>query len=784
MASSRIFVKALPPSFTEDEFRKHFSQNGKRDVTDAKLFPRRRIGYVGFRTPEDAQKAVKYFNKTFIRMSRIGVEIATPIDETNVYKGRVGAPTGRRDAAQPTSLAQPDNSMKRKREIPTQEEQDPKMKEFLDVMRPKTKTKVWSNGDAVENPTEQHTAEAVSVPAVLAEEASDDEYETVPKKIKEEQQTMAAANTTAAEPESRNEMLQNDASTDREQRVGAQEPGDAGASIPTPDSQNDPEPSQLVNTEIETARTTMRLFVRNLPYDVTTEALEAEFSPYGNLEEVHVSVDPKTGSAKGFAFIQYSDPDSAEQAFVERDGQIFQGRLLHILPSKEPRSSKLDDFELSKLPLKKQQLIKKKRDSESKSFNWNSLFMNADAVVANVADRLGLSKSEVLDPTSSDAAVRQAHAETHVIQETKAYFRSQGVDLDSFKKRQRGDTAILIKNIPYDLGKDELKRLCEENGDVTRFAIPPSGAVAIVEYKNAAQCKNAWSALSYRRVKNTVLMLEKAPADVFAGKVTSQTVDASVNSEQGGVEKVSATDLKGADQTVPDTVGTATLFVRNLNFTTTSALLTDTFKSFEGFMSARVKTKTDPKKPGQILSMGFGFLEFQSASQAQVALKVMDGHLLEGHKLQIRASHRGTDAAEERRKTDAQKKAAAQSTKVIIKNLPFEVTKKDIRALFGAYGQLRSVRVPQKLDRSTRGFAFADFMNAKEAQNAMESLRDTHLLGRRLVLDFAAEEPQDAEAEIEKLQQKVGAQVNKLALQKLTSGGRKKFTTQNDEDIA
>jgi multiple RNA-binding domain-containing protein 1 len=364
MASSRIFVKALPPSFTEDEFRKHFSQNGKRDVTDAKLFPRRRIGYVGFRTPEDAQKAVKYFNKTFIRMSRIGVEIATPIDETNVYKGRVGAPTGRRDAAQPTSLAQPDNSMKRKREIPTQEEQDPKMKEFLDVMRPKTKTKVWSNGDAVENPTEQHMAEAVSVPAVLAEEASDDEYETVPKKIKvrttpeeqrgmatdtqisneptqehpvheklapviseespteeaessrapvsdadwarsrtsrllglldeeeEEQQTMAAANTTAAEPESRNEMLQNDASTDREQRVGAQEPGDAGASIPTPDSQNDPEPSQLVNTEIETARTTMRLFVRNLPYDVTTEALEAEFSPYGNLEEVRTTVSP------------------------------------------------------------------------------------------------------------------------------------------------------------------------------------------------------------------------------------------------------------------------------------------------------------------------------------------------------------------------------------------------------------------------------------------------------------------------------------------------------------
>jgi multiple RNA-binding domain-containing protein 1 len=48
----------------------------------------------------------------------------------------------------------------------------------------------------------------------------------------------------------------------------------------------------------------------------------------------------------------------------------------------------------------------------------------------------------------------------------------------------------------------------------------------------------------------------------------------------------------------------------------------------------------------------------------------MDGRDVEGHKLQIKASHKGADAAEERRKEDAAKKAA--STKIIIKNLPFE----------------------------------------------------------------------------------------------------------------
>jgi multiple RNA-binding domain-containing protein 1 len=77
MSSSRIFVKGLPPTISEEEFKKHFS--AKSEITDAKLIPHRRIGYVGYKTPEDAARAVKYFNRSFIRMSKIGVEIARPV---------------------------------------------------------------------------------------------------------------------------------------------------------------------------------------------------------------------------------------------------------------------------------------------------------------------------------------------------------------------------------------------------------------------------------------------------------------------------------------------------------------------------------------------------------------------------------------------------------------------------------------------------------------------------------------------------------------------------------
>lgn len=82
MASSRIFVKGLPPNITEAEFRQHFSAKG-REVTDVKLIAQRRIGYVGYKTPDDASKAVKYFNRSYIRMSKIAVEPAKPVSSSH-----------------------------------------------------------------------------------------------------------------------------------------------------------------------------------------------------------------------------------------------------------------------------------------------------------------------------------------------------------------------------------------------------------------------------------------------------------------------------------------------------------------------------------------------------------------------------------------------------------------------------------------------------------------------------------------------------------------------------
>lgn len=74
--------------------------------------------------------------------------------------------------------------------------------------------------------------------------------------------------------------------------------------------------------------------------------------------------------------MQYCDADAAVDAYQTLDGKHFQGRLLHILPASAKKTYKIDEYELSKLPLKKQREIKRKQNASGSTFSWNSLYMN------------------------------------------------------------------------------------------------------------------------------------------------------------------------------------------------------------------------------------------------------------------------------------------------------------------------------------------------------------------------------------------------------------------------
>ncbi|KAF9780902.1 hypothetical protein BJ322DRAFT_288288 [Thelephora terrestris] len=143
----------------------------------------------------------------------------------------------------------------------------------------------------------------------------------------------------------------------------------------------------------------------------------------------------------------------------------------------------------------------KRKAGARKEFNWGMLYMNSDAVVSSVADRMKISKSDISNPDSENAAVKLALAETHVINETKAYLESHGVILDSFSdltgsgRVSRSDTVIFF----------------EVHGELSRVLIPPAGTIAVVEFVHSDDAAGAFKAVVYRQLGNAIVYLEKGP---------------------------------------------------------------------------------------------------------------------------------------------------------------------------------------------------------------------------------------------------------------------------------
>lgn len=73
-----------------------------------------------------------------------------------------------------------------------------------------------------------------------------------------------------------------------------------------------------------------RLYVGNLSYDVTSDALRAYFAEVGNVEDTHVVMDRETGRARGFAFVTMSTDAAATQAVTQLNNTMFGGRALRV----------------------------------------------------------------------------------------------------------------------------------------------------------------------------------------------------------------------------------------------------------------------------------------------------------------------------------------------------------------------------------------------------------------------------------------------------------------------
>jgi RNA recognition motif-containing protein len=88
-----------------------------------------------------------------------------------------------------------------------------------------------------------------------------------------------------------------------------------------------------------------KLYVGNLPFNVTQDELRDLFAKHGNVHTVNIITDRDTGRPRGFGFVEM---DNAAVAMSALDGKDFEGRALRVNEAEEKRDRNSDRNDFSR----------------------------------------------------------------------------------------------------------------------------------------------------------------------------------------------------------------------------------------------------------------------------------------------------------------------------------------------------------------------------------------------------------------------------------------------------
>lgn len=73
-----------------------------------------------------------------------------------------------------------------------------------------------------------------------------------------------------------------------------------------------------------------RLYVGNLAFSTTDDALRDAFAEFGEVVEAKLMIERETGRSRGFAFVEMATPEAARAAIEQMNGAVMDGRSLRV----------------------------------------------------------------------------------------------------------------------------------------------------------------------------------------------------------------------------------------------------------------------------------------------------------------------------------------------------------------------------------------------------------------------------------------------------------------------
>jgi len=94
----------------------------------------------------------------------------------------------------------------------------------------------------------------------------------------------------------------------------------------------------------------MKIYVGNLPYEITEEELRQEFETFGEVKSVSIIADKYTGRPRGFGFVEMPTVSEGQAAIAGLNGKAMKDQTLNVNAARPPSESRGGGFYGNKRP--------------------------------------------------------------------------------------------------------------------------------------------------------------------------------------------------------------------------------------------------------------------------------------------------------------------------------------------------------------------------------------------------------------------------------------------------
>ncbi|KAH0832985.1 polyadenylate binding protein [Lanmaoa asiatica] len=206
------------------------------------------------------------------------------------------------------------------------------------------------------------------------------------------------------------------------------------------------------------------------------------------------------------------------------------------------------------------------------------------------------------------------------------------------------------------------------------------------------------------------------------------------------------------------------LYVKNLDTSVTQEEFEEMFNQFGRVTSAVVQFD----EVGN--SKGFGFVNFDSHEEAQLAVDGLHDTDLRGKKLFVSRAQKKAEREEELRRSYEQAKMEKLSkyagVNLYIKNLEDDVDDEKLRSEFEPFGAITSCKVMRDEKGTSKGFGFVCFSSPDEATKAVAEMNNKMIGSKPLYVSLA----QHREVRRQQLESQI-AQRNQIRMQQAAAAG-------------